>query len=64
MLKHLSANVGDTGSNPGPFREIPHTTGELSPCATTIEPVLQSPGAAVAEARTPRVCFPQEKPPQ
>ena len=49
MLKHLSANVGDTGSNPGPFREIPHTTGELSPCATTIEPVLQSPGAAVAE---------------
>ena len=40
VLKHLPANAGDTGSNPGLFQEIPHATGQLSPCATTIEPVL------------------------
>ena len=29
--------------------KIPHTSEELSPCATTTEPVLWSPGAATAE---------------
>ena len=30
---------------------IPHAAEQLSPCATTIEPVLQSPGAAATESR-------------
>ena len=31
-------------------RKIPHDTGQLSPRATTPEPMLQSPGAVAAEA--------------
>ena len=39
--------------------------GQLSLCATTIEPVLYSRGATATEARVPRACAPrQEKPPQ
>ena len=34
----------------------PHAMKQLIPCATTAEPVLQSPGAATTEARTPRAC--------
>ena len=33
--------------------KIPHPTKQLSPCATTIQPVLQSPGAAATEACAP-----------
>ena len=33
--------------------KIPHALEQLSPCAATIEPVLQSPGAATPEARVP-----------
>ena len=29
--------------------KIPHATGQLRPCATTVEPALQSPGAADTE---------------
>ena len=39
VVKHLPANAGDTGSSPGPGR-IPHAVEQLSPCATTTEPVL------------------------
>ena len=39
--------------------------GQLSLCATTIEPVLYTRGATATEARVPRACAPrQEKPPQ
>ena len=45
--------------------KIPHATEQLSPCATTTEPVLYSPRATTAEARVPRARAPQqEKPPQ
>ena len=38
-------------------RKIPHAVEQLSPCATTIEPVLWSPGTATTEARTSwRLC--------
>ena len=36
--------------------KTPHAMKQLIPCATTAEPVLQSPGAATTEARTPRAC--------
>ena len=32
------------------FWKIPHAVEQLSPCATTVEPVLWSPGAATAES--------------
>ena len=38
-VKNPPANAGDTGSSPGPGR-FPHATEQLSPCATTTEPVL------------------------
>ena len=34
--------------------KIPHVTERLSPCVTTIEPVLQSPGAITTEALRPQ----------
>ena len=37
VVKNLPAYAGDTGSIPG---KIPHFEEQLSPCATTIEPVL------------------------
>ena len=44
--------------------KIPHAAEQLSPCATTTEPALQSPRATTTEARTPRAPAPQqEKPP-
>jgi len=46
-------------------RRIPHAVEQLSPCAATIEPVLQSLGTATTEATLPRTHAQQrEKPPQ
>ena len=42
MVENPPANAGDTGSSPGPGRS-PHATEQLSPCATTTEPVSVSP---------------------
>ena len=39
VVKNLPASAGVTGSIPGPGK-IPHASEQLSPCATTIEPVL------------------------
>ena len=33
--------------------KIPHVVEQLSPCTTTAEPVLWSPGATTAEAQAP-----------
>ena len=38
VVKNPPANAGDTGSIPGLGRS--HMLGKLSPCATTIGPVL------------------------
>ena len=50
--------------------KTPQATEQLSPCTTTAEPALQSPGVATAEACAPRACTLQlctllvwEKPP-
>ena len=48
VIKNLSANVGDTGSIPGP---ISRAVEQLIPCATT------------AEAHMPRACVPQQEKP-
>ena len=40
MVKNPPANAGDMGSIPGPGTKIPHVTGQMNPCATTIEPGL------------------------
>ena len=40
VVKNPPANAGDMGSIPGPGTKIPHVTGQMNPCATTIEPGL------------------------
>ena len=55
VVKNPPANAGDMRWIPG-SREIPHATEQLSPCTTTIEPVLQSPGIAATEALEPVLC--------
>ena len=40
------------------FGKIPHATEQVSPFATTPEPVLQSPGAPTTEARRPQSLCP------
>ena len=42
MVKNPPANAGGHGFEPWP-RKIPQATEQLSPCATTTEPVLWSP---------------------
>ena len=39
VVKNLPSNAGDTGSTPGWGTKIPHAAGQLSPRATTTEPV-------------------------
>ena len=51
------ANTGDVSSIPGPGR-FPHALEQLSLFATTIEPVLQSPGAKTTDPLCPRACAP------
>ena len=43
---------------------IPHATEQLRVCATTAELVLWTPGTEIAEARAPRACASQNRPPQ
>ena len=57
VVKNLPANAGDMDSIPGP-RRSQHAMEQLSPCATAIEPMLQSLGAATSEE--PVLC--NEKP--
>ena len=48
VVKNPPYNAGDAGSIPGQGTKIPHAAGQLSPRATTAEPVcckLQSPRA-------------------
>ena len=59
VAKNPPANAGGMAS------KIPHVAEQLSPCATTTEPLLQSPHAATTEAHAHMACAPQhEKPPQ
>ena len=52
VVKNPPANAGDTSSIPDPGRShVPWK--KISPCATTIESVLQSPGTATAEPLCP-----------
>ena len=39
MAKNLPSNAGDAGSIPGQGTKSPHAVQQLSPCATTTEPV-------------------------
>ena len=45
VQKNLPANAGNTGSIPG-LEKSQRAMGQLSPCATTTEPILESPQAA------------------
>ena len=45
----LLASAGDVGPVPW-SRKFLHASEQLSPCATTTEPVLKSPGATTTEA--------------
>ena len=51
MVKNLPANIGDMGLIPGPER---FHVEQLSPYATTIKPVLQSPCPATKKATAMR----------
>ena len=46
VVQNLPANAGDTSSTPNPGRSHRLQPG---PCTTTIEPVLQTLGAATTE---------------
>ena len=37
VVKNPPSNVGDKGSTPGQGTKIPHTVGQLSPCALESE---------------------------
>ena len=39
VVKNPPSNAGDAGSTPGQGTKIPHTAGQLSPRATTTEPM-------------------------
>ena len=57
MVKNLPAKAGDTNPSPDPGRSCM----QLSPCTTTTEPVLQSPGTAATEStcHSYGACVPQ-----
>ena len=48
MVKNPPADSGDRFDPRS--GKIPHAMEQLSPCSATTEPVLESPGAATAEA--------------
>ena len=52
VVKNPPSNVGDMGSIPGQGAKIPHAMGQLSPHATTREPVCCNE----------RSCMPQLRP--
>ena len=72
MVENLPASAGHTGSKPGPGRSHMLQAKQLSLCATTIEPVLESLGTALlsppttaSEPTCPGACArQQEKQPQ
>ena len=47
----MPTNAGDKGSIPDPGRLTGHDVEQLSPCTTTIGPVLENLGTATAEPR-------------
>ena len=51
VVKNPLVNVGDRGLIPDLGRS--HMTEQLSPCTTTFEPELQSPGATTTEGQAP-----------
>ena len=70
-VKNPPANVGDTGSSPGPGRSHMLRSNKvcapqlLSPRSRAHEPQLLSPHTTTTEAHTPRARAPQhEKPPR
>ena len=46
VVKNLPSNTRDMGLIPGQGTKIPHASGQLSPRATTTEPVHLSPDIA------------------
>ena len=50
MVKNRPANAGGMGSIPGSVRF--HAAGQLSPCTTTLMPMLKSPRSTVREVTT------------
>ena len=52
VVKNPPSNAGDVGSIPGWGTKIPHATGQLSPSATSTEPMCCSYRSLQATART------------
>ena len=50
VVKNLPSNAGDAGSIPCRGTKIPHAVGQLSPCATTTEPVCSGAHAPQLES--------------
>ena len=53
VVKNPRFNAGDPGSIPGQGTKIPHATGQLSPRATTTEPVHYNWRARVPQTTEP-----------
>ena len=60
VVKNLPANAGDMDSIPG-LGQSHMPQAQLSPFATTIEPVLESLGTSTTEPTDPRACVPQNE---
>ena len=65
VLKNIPANAGDMGLIPGLRRFYTQLIfhSQLSPRATTTEPVLWSPRATILKPMNPRACAPQQEKP-
>ena len=54
VVKNPPCSAGDVGSIPGRGTTIPHTSEQLSPCATTTEPTCHNYKVCVPQQEIPR----------
>ena len=64
MVKNPPSNAGDAGSIPGQGTEIPHAMGQLSPRATTTEPVHPEPACHNWRRENPHATTREKRMPQ
>ena len=56
-VKNTPSNAGYLDSIPGQGTKIPHATGQLSPSASTREPMLQRRPSTVKKELKNKTCF-------
>ena len=55
MVNNPPFNAGNVGSILGQGIKVPHAMGQLSPCATTIDPARLNQRACVPQLQSPRM---------